>query len=54
MTIRRAADDMGIVRKPPGGGRNCTWELPAEVIKALTDAEKEARKAAKSDKKGAK
>lgn len=34
-TIRRAADDMGVVRKPPGGGRNCTWELPAEVVKAM-------------------
>lgn len=34
-TIRRAADDMGIVRNPPGGGRNCTWDLPPDVKKAL-------------------
>jgi hypothetical protein len=36
-TIRRAADDMGIIKKPPGGGRNCTWELPPEVLAALSD-----------------
>lgn len=30
-TIRNAADDMGIVRNPPGGGRNCTWDLNDEV-----------------------
>lgn len=30
-TLRRAADDMGIVRNPPGGGRNCTWDLPDDV-----------------------
>jgi putative DNA primase/helicase len=34
-TVRRAADDMGVVKTPPGGGRNCTWQLPAEVLKAL-------------------
>jgi hypothetical protein len=22
---------MGVVKAPPGGGRNCTWELPDEV-----------------------
>lgn len=37
-TVRRAADDMGVVRKPPGGGRNCTWELPDEVIEAMKQA----------------
>lgn len=30
-TLRRAAEDMGIVKAPPGGGRNCTWDLPDEV-----------------------
>lgn len=30
-TLRRAADDMGIVRNPPGGGRNCSWDLPDDV-----------------------
>lgn len=30
-TLRRAAEDMGIVKTPPGGGRNCTWDLPDEV-----------------------
>jgi putative DNA primase/helicase len=34
-TIRRAADDMGVVRTPPGGGRNCTWQLPDEVLDAM-------------------
>jgi putative DNA primase/helicase len=26
-TLRRAADDMEVVRTPPGGGRNCVWDL---------------------------
>jgi hypothetical protein len=30
-TLRRAADDMGIVKQPPGGGRSCTWDLPDDV-----------------------
>jgi hypothetical protein len=30
-TLLRAADDMGVVKAPPGGGRNCTWDLPDEV-----------------------
>lgn len=30
-TLRRAADDMEIVKNPPGGGRNCTWDLPDDV-----------------------
>lgn len=34
-TVRRAADDMGVVRNPPGGGRNCTWDLPDEVKQAM-------------------
>jgi hypothetical protein len=34
-TCRRAADDLSIVKAPPGGGRNCTWDLPDELKKAL-------------------
>lgn len=34
-TLRRAADDMQVVKNPPGGGRNCTWELPKEVLDLL-------------------
>jgi hypothetical protein len=30
-TLRRAADDMDVVKQPPGGGRNCTWDLPNDV-----------------------
>lgn len=30
-TLRRAADDMEIVKDPEGGGRNCTWDLPKGV-----------------------
>jgi hypothetical protein len=41
-TLRRAADDMGVVKNPPGGGRNCTWDLPDEIKQALAEAEAEA------------
>jgi hypothetical protein len=34
-TVRRAADEMGITRNPPHGGPGCTWELPADLKKAL-------------------
>jgi hypothetical protein len=34
-TLRRAADDMGVVKNPPGGGRNCTWDLPDDVKSLL-------------------
>lgn len=37
-TLRRAAQDMEIVRNPPGGGRNCDWQLPDEVIEMLDKA----------------
>lgn len=30
-TLRRASEDMGVVKEPPGGGRNCTWDLPQEL-----------------------
>lgn len=35
-TVRRAADDMKVVRNPPGGGRNCTWDLPDELRKIMS------------------
>lgn len=38
-TLKRAAQEIGVVRNPPGGGRNCTWELPDDVLK-LTGREK--------------
>jgi hypothetical protein len=30
-TLRRAAEDMGVVKQPPGGGPKCTWDLPDDV-----------------------
>ena len=32
-TLKRAAQEIGVIRNPPGGGRNCTWELPEDVLK---------------------
>jgi hypothetical protein len=42
-TLRRAAEDMGVVKAPPGGGRNCTWDLPDDVkeMMGLLDTEDE-------------
>jgi hypothetical protein len=34
-TLQRAAADMGIVKQPPGGGKNVTWDLPPQVKKAM-------------------
>lgn len=34
--LRGAADDLGVLRDPPGGGRLCTWELP-EGLKGLLE-----------------
>lgn len=34
-TLRRAADDMGVIRHPAGGGPKCTWDLSPEVKQAL-------------------
>lgn len=34
-TLRRAAEDMAVVKNPPGGGRNCTWDLPDELKDVL-------------------
>jgi hypothetical protein len=30
-TLRRAAEDMKVVKAPPGGGPKCTWDLPDSV-----------------------
>lgn len=38
-TLKRAAQDMGVVKAPPGGGRNTTWDLPDDV-KDLMDIPK--------------
>lgn len=40
-TLRRAAEDMRIVKTPPGGGRNCTWWLPQEIIDILVEADQD-------------
>lgn len=37
-TVRRAAEDMGIVKNPPGGGKGCTWDLPQPVKDILAKA----------------
>jgi hypothetical protein len=34
-TIKRAAEDIRLVKKPPGGGKGCTWELPAALAKRM-------------------
>ena len=34
-TLRRASSDMGIVKTPKGGGKNCTWDLPDDVKEAM-------------------
>lgn len=39
-TLRRAADDMGVVKTPPGGGRNCKWDLPNDVKELMGLIEK--------------
>lgn len=38
-TLRRAARDMGIVKDPPGGGPNCTWWLPDDILDAISVAD---------------
>lgn len=38
-TLRRAADGIECVRNPPGGGRNCTWDLPDELRAILSEAD---------------
>lgn len=39
-TLRRAAEDMEIVKTPPGGGRNCVWSLPDSVQQVMDEANK--------------
>jgi hypothetical protein len=34
--IRRAAEDMAVVKDPAIGGRNATWQLPSEVAQAVS------------------
>lgn len=34
-TLRRARTDMGIVLDPPGGGKNCTWDLSEDDKQAM-------------------
>jgi hypothetical protein len=40
-TLKRAAQEIGVLRNPPGGGRNCTWELPDDVLKLTGLAKKD-------------
>ena len=35
-TVRRAADALGVLRDPPGGGRRCRWLLPLGDTAGLT------------------
>jgi hypothetical protein len=48
-TLRRAADDMKIVRNPPGGGRNCTWDLNDEIKDTLGIARADVAQSAADD-----
>lgn len=34
-TLRRAANDLDVVKNPPSGGRNCTWDLPQDLRDAM-------------------
>jgi len=36
-TLRNATEDVKVEKQPPGGGRNCTWDIPAETRKAIDD-----------------
>jgi len=36
-TVRRAAAELGVVRTPPGGGRNCSWQLREAEGEATTE-----------------
>lgn len=35
-TVKRAAQDMEVVRNPPGGGRTCYWTLSDEMMELFT------------------
>jgi len=41
-TLQRAADDMKVVRVPPGGGPNVKWDLPDNVKKMLAEDDDDA------------
>jgi AAA domain len=36
-TLRNASQECKIEKHPPGGGRNCTWDIPAATRKAIDD-----------------
>jgi hypothetical protein len=38
-TLRRAKAEMAVVVDPPGGGRNCRWFLPDEILELLTQGD---------------
>jgi hypothetical protein len=42
-TLRRAATEMGVIKAPPGGGPNCTWDVPQEVKDAMAPAVEETK-----------
>jgi hypothetical protein len=46
-TLKRAAEDMGVVKNPPGGGRNTTWDLPDDVKQLMGIAPEPQREAPK-------
>jgi hypothetical protein len=48
-TLRRAAQDVEIVKDPVGGGPNCRWDLPDETRQALTDDDTDAIQAIGDD-----
>lgn len=37
-TLRRAAEDMEVIKTPPGGGRSCVWSLPDEIRQIMDEA----------------
>jgi putative DNA primase/helicase len=53
-TLRRAAEDMQVVKNPPGGGRNCTWDLSDSIKRVMGIDEKPAEKPADEKKAKAK
>jgi len=38
-TLRRAAQGIGVVKRPPGGGPKTTWELSEEMLATLRDSD---------------
>jgi len=39
-TVKRAAQDGGIIKNPPGGGRKCKWSLPTQISEMLAEERK--------------